>query len=94
MRAMECPLEGHHLEADNDEELFKATRKHADEVHPEQGFTDEQLRSIHRGKRLREVANQYLGLGHNTPALPLALYSPECVEGVFCELPPDGVLRS
>jgi predicted small metal-binding protein len=46
MRAMECPLEGHHLEADNDEELFKATRKHADEVHPEQGFTYEQLRSI------------------------------------------------
>jgi predicted small metal-binding protein len=46
MRAMVCPLEGHHLEAENDEELFKATRKHADEVHPEQGFTDEQLRSI------------------------------------------------
>jgi predicted small metal-binding protein len=46
MRAMECPLEGHHLEADNDEELFKVTREHADEIHPEQGFTDEQLRSI------------------------------------------------
>ncbi len=46
MRAMECPLEGHHLEAENDEELFKVTREHADEVHPEQGFTDEQLRSI------------------------------------------------
>jgi predicted small metal-binding protein len=46
MRAMECPLEGHHLEADNDEELFKETRKHADEIHPEKGFTDEQLRSI------------------------------------------------
>jgi predicted small metal-binding protein len=46
MRAMECPLEGHYLEAENDEELFKATRKHADEVHPEQGFTDQQLRSI------------------------------------------------
>jgi predicted small metal-binding protein len=50
MRAMECPLEGHHLEADNDEELFKVTRKHADEIHPEihseKGFTDEQLRSI------------------------------------------------
>ena len=46
MRAMDCPLEGHHLEADNDEALFKATRKHADEVHSEQGFTDEQLRSI------------------------------------------------
>ena len=46
MRAINCPLEGHHLEAENDEELFKAVRKHADEVHPEQGFTDEQLRSI------------------------------------------------
>ena len=46
MRAMECPLEGHHLEAENDDELFKATRKHADEVHPDQGFTYEQLRSI------------------------------------------------
>jgi predicted small metal-binding protein len=46
MRAMECPLEGHHLQADNDEELFKVTRKHADEIHPEQGFTDEQHRSI------------------------------------------------
>jgi len=31
---VECPLEGHHLEADNDEELFKVTRKHADEIHP------------------------------------------------------------
>ena len=46
MRAMDCPLEVYPLEADNDEELFKATRKRADEVHPEQGFTDEQLRSI------------------------------------------------
>jgi predicted small metal-binding protein len=46
MRAMDCPLEGHHLEAENDEELFKEARKHADEVHPEQGFTDEQLRTL------------------------------------------------
>jgi hypothetical protein len=46
MRAMQCPLEGHHLEAQNDEELFKVTRKHADEIHPKKGFTDEQLRSI------------------------------------------------
>jgi hypothetical protein len=30
---MECPMEGHHLEAENDEELFKVTRKHADEIH-------------------------------------------------------------
>jgi hypothetical protein len=46
MLAMEYPLEGHHLEAENDEELFKVSRKHADEIHPEQGFTEEQLRSI------------------------------------------------
>jgi len=47
MRAMDCPLEGHHLEAENDEELFKEARKHTDEVHPNQGFTDEQqLRSL------------------------------------------------
>ena len=46
MRAMDCPLEGHHLEAENDEELFKEARRHVDEVHPEQGFTDEQLHSI------------------------------------------------
>ncbi len=37
MRAMECPLEGHHLEAENDEELFKVTRKHADEIPPSKG---------------------------------------------------------
>jgi hypothetical protein len=43
---MECPLEGHHLEAENDEALFKVTRKHADDIHPEQGLTGEQLRSI------------------------------------------------
>ncbi len=46
MLAMEYPLEGDHLEAENDEELFKVARKHADEIHPEQGFTEEQLRSI------------------------------------------------
>ena len=63
MRAMDCPLEGHHLEAENDEELFKEARKHADEVHPNQGFTDEQLRSLHRGERLRQVAKRPLVLG-------------------------------
>ena len=46
MRAMKCPLEGHHLEAESDEELFKATRKHSDEVHPDQEFTDEQVRFV------------------------------------------------
>jgi hypothetical protein len=39
---------GSPLEAVNDEELFNEARKHADEVHPEQGFTDEQLRSVIR----------------------------------------------
>jgi hypothetical protein len=39
-------LEGHHLEAENDEELFELTRKHPDQIHPERGFTDERLRSI------------------------------------------------
>jgi hypothetical protein len=49
MRAMECPLEGHHLEAENDDELFKATRKHADEVHLDQGSpTSSFARSLRR----------------------------------------------
>jgi predicted small metal-binding protein len=46
MRAMDCPEDGHHLEAENDEELFNQARQHADEVHPEAGFTDEQLRGL------------------------------------------------
>jgi hypothetical protein len=41
MRAMECPLENHHLVAEKDEEQFEVTRKHADEILPEQGLTDE-----------------------------------------------------
>ena len=76
MRAMECPLEGHHLEADNDEELFKATRKHADEVHPEQGFTDEQLRSIIEENVYEKYLTPALGAGAKHPALPLALIHP------------------
>jgi hypothetical protein len=70
MRAMECPLEGHHLEADNDEELFKETRKHADEIHPRERVHRRAASLSHRGERLREVANQHLGLGHHTPVLP------------------------
>jgi hypothetical protein len=46
MRAMDSPEDGHHLEAMNGEELSKEARKHADEVHPERGFTDEQLRAL------------------------------------------------
>jgi hypothetical protein len=46
MRAMECPDDGHHMEADNDEELFKLARQHTNEVHPEAQLTDEQVRSV------------------------------------------------
>jgi predicted small metal-binding protein len=46
MRAMDCSEEGHHMEAENDEELFKQARKHVDEVHPEMQLTDEQLRGV------------------------------------------------
>jgi hypothetical protein len=43
---MDCEVDGHHMEAENDEELFKIARKHADEAHSELGLTDEQLRGI------------------------------------------------
>jgi hypothetical protein len=46
MRATDCPEDGHYLEAENDEELFKEARKHADEVHPEMQLTDQQLRGM------------------------------------------------
>jgi predicted small metal-binding protein len=46
MRAMECPDDGHHMEADNDEELFKMARRHTNEAHPEAQLTDEQVRAI------------------------------------------------
>jgi predicted small metal-binding protein len=46
MRAMDCPDDGHHMEADNDEELFKLARQHTNEAHPEAQLTDEQVRQI------------------------------------------------
>jgi predicted small metal-binding protein len=46
MRAMDCTLDDHHLEAENDEELFKQAREHVDEAHPEMEFSDEQLRAM------------------------------------------------
>jgi predicted small metal-binding protein len=83
---MECPLEGHHLEADNDEELFKATRKHADEVHPEQGFTDEQLRSIIEENVYEKWREPALRAGAQHPGPCSYPYSPKCVEGTFSEV--------
>jgi hypothetical protein len=46
MRALDCTLDNHHLEAENDEELFKQVREHVDEAHPEMDFSDEQLRTM------------------------------------------------
>jgi predicted small metal-binding protein len=43
MRAIECPC-GHHLEGQDDEELFRLAREHVDQDHPEMERTDEQLR--------------------------------------------------
>ena len=41
-RAVDCTC-GHHLEADDDEELVVALRAHADVAHPE--MTDEEIRA-------------------------------------------------
>jgi predicted small metal-binding protein len=43
MRAIDCPC-GHHLEAADDEELFRKAREHVDRDHPEMERTDEQMR--------------------------------------------------
>jgi rhodanese-related sulfurtransferase/predicted small metal-binding protein len=43
MRAIECPC-GHHLEARDDEELFRLCREHVDRAHPEMDRTDGQIR--------------------------------------------------
>jgi predicted small metal-binding protein len=44
-RALDCDC-GHHLEADDDEQLFERARKHVDDVHPEMQATDDQVRGI------------------------------------------------
>lgn len=43
---MDCGEDNHHIEAENDEELFKKARKHIGEVHPDMQATDEQVRAI------------------------------------------------
>jgi predicted small metal-binding protein len=43
MRAVECPC-GHHLEAADDEELFRLAREHIERDHPEMDRSDEQIR--------------------------------------------------
>jgi MFS family permease len=39
MRAIECPC-GHHVEGDDDDELFRPARRHVDSDHPEMPRTD------------------------------------------------------
>jgi len=43
MRAIECPC-GHHLEAADDDELFRRCREHVHREHPEMQRTDAQIR--------------------------------------------------
>jgi predicted small metal-binding protein len=43
MKAIDCPC-GHHLEAADEEELFRLARAHVDRDHPEMERTDEQIR--------------------------------------------------
>jgi predicted small metal-binding protein len=43
MRAIECPC-GHHLEAADDDELFRLCREHVDREHPEMQRSDAQIR--------------------------------------------------
>jgi predicted small metal-binding protein len=45
VRALDCSC-GQHLEADNDEELFKRAREHVDTDHPEMELSDEKVRHI------------------------------------------------
>ncbi len=45
MRALGCSC-GHHLEADNDQELFERVREHVDADHPEMELSDEKLHHI------------------------------------------------
>jgi len=45
VRALDCSC-GQHLEADNDEKLFKRARKNVDTDHPEMELSDEKVRRI------------------------------------------------
>ena len=43
MRAIDCPC-GHHLEAADDDQLFRLAREHIDRDHPGMDRSDEQVR--------------------------------------------------
>lgn len=48
MREINCPGCGQHAEAENDEALFKIARDHANQAHPDQRLSDDQVREIVR----------------------------------------------
>jgi hypothetical protein len=45
MRVIDCDC-GQTLQAANDDDLFKQTRAHVDEEHPDTEMTDEQVREL------------------------------------------------
>ena len=46
MRVIECNFCGETLSAANDGELVEETRRHMDELHPEQGQDDARVREV------------------------------------------------
>jgi predicted small metal-binding protein len=49
MRVIDCDC-GHTLQAANDDDLFKLTRAHVDEEHPDMDLSDDQVRELVAGK--------------------------------------------
>lgn len=45
MRALDCDC-GHHLEADDDEQLRERARQHVAEAHPDMQMNDDQIREL------------------------------------------------
>ena len=48
MRAVDGPC-GHHLEAEDDDQLIEAVKVHAAETHPEMELTEDQIREMVQG---------------------------------------------
>jgi predicted small metal-binding protein len=46
MRVATCPGCGKQIKAENDEELLKQGRQHAQEAHADQNLTDDQIKAI------------------------------------------------
>jgi predicted small metal-binding protein len=45
MRALDCDC-GHHLEAEDDQQLQQRARQHIDDVHPDLDMNDDQVREL------------------------------------------------